>query len=72
MFGLTFLICERFDRFVNQLISCQADETAYRYALICSQCIQLQAGHPYLEKIKVPFLKLAQELAGIIILINDL
>jgi len=53
---------------VIELVAClaavQADETAYRYALISSQCILLQAGHPYLEKVKVPFLKLAESLAG--------
>ena len=42
---------------VIELVAClaavQADETAYRYALIASQCIVLQAGHPHLQRIKV-------------------
>ena len=46
------------------LSNVQADETAYRYALIAGQCIQLQTGHPYLDKIRVPFLKLAESLSG--------
>jgi len=52
---------------VIELVACLAavksDETAYRYALIASQCIQLSAGHPYLAQITVPFLKLAESLA---------
>jgi len=52
---------------VVELVACLAavksDETAYRYALIASQCIQLSAGHPFLTQITVPFLKLAESLA---------
>jgi len=53
---------------VIELVAClaavQADETAYRYALIASQCIQLSQGHPRLAKITIPFLKLAESLSA--------
>jgi len=53
---------------VIELVAClaavQADETAYRYTLIASQCIHLSQGHPRLAKITIPFLKLAESLSA--------
>jgi len=42
----------------------QAEENAFRYALIAEHCIRLQQGQPDLDRLRIPFLKLAETLAG--------
>ena len=42
----------------------QADESAFRYSLVAAQCLQLLHGHPEVDRVKIPFLKLAVSLAG--------
>jgi hypothetical protein len=42
----------------------QAEENAFRYALIAEHCIRLQQGQPDLDRIRIPFLKLTEMLAG--------
>ncbi len=42
----------------------QAEENAFRYALIAEHCIRLQQGQPDLDRMRIPFLKLTEMLAG--------
>ena len=55
---------------VVELVAClaaiDADESAFRYSLVAAQCLQLLHGHPEVDRVKIPFLKLAVSLAGII------
>jgi hypothetical protein len=46
------------------LLMIQAEENAFRYALIAEHCIRLQQGQPDLDRIRIPFLKLTEMLAG--------
>ena len=39
-------------------------DSAYRYSLVASQSLQLLQGHPEVDRVKVPFLKLAADLAA--------
>jgi len=52
---------------VVELVAClaaiQADENAFRYALVAAQCLQLLHGHPEVDRVKIPFLRLASSLA---------
>ena len=41
----------------------QSYESAFRYSLVSAQSLQLLHGHPEVERVKVPFLKLAVSLA---------
>ena len=41
----------------------QSYEAAFRYSLVSAQSLQLLHGHPEVERVKVPFLKLAVSLA---------
>ena len=41
----------------------QSHESAFRYCLVSAQSLQLLHGHPEVERVKVPFLKLAVSLA---------
>jgi len=51
-----------------ELVACLAQnqiyDSAYRYSLVAAQSLQLLAGHPEVDRVKVPFLKLASELAS--------
>ena len=53
-----------------ELVAClaaiDADESAFRYSLVAAQCLQLLHGHPEVDRVKIPFLKLAVSLAGIV------
>ena len=55
---------------VVELVAClaaiDADESAFRYSLVAAQCLQLLHGHPEVDRVKIPFLKLAVSLAGIV------
>ena len=55
---------------VVELVAClaaiDADESAFRYSLVAAQCLQLLHGHPEVDRVKIPFLKLAVSLAGIL------
>lgn len=50
-----------------ELVAClaavEADENAFRYSLVAAQCLQLLHGHPEVDRVRVPFLKLASSLA---------
>jgi hypothetical protein len=46
------------------LLMIQAEENAFRYALIAEHCVRLQQGQPDLDRIRIPFLKLTEMLAG--------
>jgi len=50
-----------------ELVACLAEvesyESAFRYSLVSAQSLQLLHGHPEVERVKVPFLKLAVSLA---------
>jgi len=50
-----------------ELVACleatQAEEPAFRYALVTGQSMALLAGHPMVDTLRVPFLKLASQLA---------
>jgi len=50
-----------------ELVAClaavEADENAFRYGLVAAQCLQLLHGHPEVDRVRVPFLKLASSLA---------
>jgi len=52
---------------VVELVAClaaiQADDSAFRYSLVAAQCLQLLHGHPEVDRVKIPFLKLAVSLA---------
>jgi len=52
---------------VVELVAClaaiEADESAFRYSLVAAQCLQLLHGHPEVDRVKIPFLKLAVSLA---------
>jgi len=52
---------------VVELVAClaaiDADESAFRYSLVAAQCLQLLHGHPEVDRVKIPFLKLAVSLA---------
>jgi len=52
---------------VVELVAClaaiEADENAFRYALVAAQCLQLLHGHPEVDRVRVPFLRLATTLA---------
>lgn len=52
---------------VVELVAClaavESDESAFRYALVAAQCLQLLHGHPEVDRIRIPFLKLAGSLA---------
>ena len=41
----------------------QSYDSAFRYSLVSAQSLQLLHGHPEVERVKVPFLKLAVSLA---------
>ena len=43
---------------------CQSYESSYRYCLVTAQCLQLLHGHPEVDRVRVPFLKLAASLAA--------
>jgi hypothetical protein len=58
--GKTFLGSKK----VIVLPMIQAEENAFRYALIAEHCIRLQQGQPDLDRIRIPFLKLTEMLAG--------
>merc|ERR1711955_129245 len=45
------------------LAAIDADESAFRYSLVAAQCLQLLHGHPEVDRVKIPFLKLAVSLA---------
>jgi len=51
-----------------ELVACLAQnqiyDSAYRYSLVAAQSLQLLAGHPEVDRVKVPFLKLASDLAS--------
>jgi len=51
-----------------ELVACLAEvesyESAFRYCLVSAQSLQLLHGHPEVERVKVPFLKLAVSLAS--------
>jgi len=51
-----------------ELVACLAEvesyESAFRYSLVSAQSLQLLHGHPEVERVKVPFLKLAVSLAS--------
>jgi len=53
---------------VVELVAClaaiEADESAFRYSLVAAQCLQLLHGHPEVDRVKIPFLKLAVSLAA--------
>ena len=42
----------------------QSWDSAYRYSLVAAQCLTLLHGHPEVDRVKVPFLKLASGLAS--------
>jgi len=52
---------------VVELVAClaaiESDESAFRYSLVAAQCLQLLHGHPEVDRVKIPFLKLAVSLA---------
>lgn len=52
---------------VVELVAClaaiEADESAFRYSLVAAQCLQLLHGHPEVDRVRIPFLKLAVSLA---------
>jgi len=52
---------------VVELVACleasQSPEAAFRYCLVAAQSLSLLAGHPSTEKVRVPFLRLASQLA---------
>jgi len=52
---------------VVELVAClaaiEADDNAYRYALVAAQCLQLLHGHPEVDRVRIPFLRLASSLA---------
>jgi len=52
---------------VVELVAClaaiEADENAYRYSLVAAQCLQLLHGHPEVDRVRIPFLRLASTLA---------
>lgn len=52
---------------VMELVAClaatEADESAFRYSLVAAQCLQLLHGHPEVDRVRIPFLKLACSLA---------
>ena len=45
------------------MIAFQSYDSSYRYCLVTAQCLQLLHGHPEVDRVKVPFLKLAAALA---------
>lgn len=51
-----------------ELVACLAEtesyESSYRYCLVAAQSLQLLHGHPEVDRVKVPFLKLASALAS--------
>jgi len=52
---------------VVELVAClaaiEAYENAFRYALVAAQCLQLLHGHPEVDRVRIPFLRLASSLA---------
>merc|ERR1712212_682812 len=52
---------------VVELVAClaaiEADGNAYRYSLVAAQCLQLLHGHPEVDRVRIPFLRLASSLA---------
>ena len=53
---------------VVELVAClaaiQSQDSAFRYALVAAQCLQLLHGHPEVDRVRIPFLKLTVSLAG--------
>jgi hypothetical protein len=49
---------------VGCLAEIEAEENAYRYALVAAQCVTLLHGHPEVNRIKIPFLQLSSRLAS--------